>query len=847
MANFDTSQNMNLSSIVNDTRNNSSFVSQGRPGIFLLPFQPNIRDKLMSCHESSQLEDIEHDQETNKKLFVDNYKNFLQKEISKCKGSTYITVNDESRQEVGVNINFQGKTNESVLILEEQHKVIKKIQEEVFGDYTYEGAEDELAKCITHEIEECSSNEQKNVYLRAVNSKKIVDVLSYIFSEPREDDKFKDLLKRNNIFTGVADGIYTHARVLYKRGIKEQARARKLTKESSTITKGLIESITQNFDHNQFRYERNMKTRRKRADLEKRQKTRETFTESDVEETLTDEETITDRVQGETHTQIRKYDPFKEKSRKEKKSKSRIKKVEINIEKIKQDFLTAEELQYRYITRSIQDDFKHERAMVIKNSIIKDDIKRTKNEIKQKQINFNRRVELRIIKAKNRNVIMSFFGIVLFYRTMEQYGNICETYRSIIRKKNHYKNSIRKIQQFYRKRKNKDYKPIDTKKTMREILTKRAFANFFNNSSLKSFYNRIVITMWMKISQVKKIQRFFREKLELNFFEKSILAMKVNKMFIKNFRKSSKFEIDRNNHINNANESDESEPSNTETSKKDYGLKTIKQISHYLEKVLNFYNIDNTMGTEETVETMFNLHNTKIKQLSKFQSRLISQLKEQFPNLNFLEKGTAFWKDVWNIIIKEEMPFSGGAYNLDDKYDLKLDPIHIESKQFTDMLHENEAIAKAKVIETFYSQKIHKYLKSVKDWLDKLVSFSEINKERIDIMRTREMMNIGSKKLNNLFKIENENAIMHQNKKRPCHGAIDLCSNYSDNRDFLPFGNKLLRFAEKLDDHPVKPVYHLDYGQKEFDSQVDTYFKIIKHDVVKMRNIIRKQERKIEN
>ena len=41
------------------------------------------------------------------------------------------------------------------------------------------------------------------------------------------------------------------------------------------------------------------------------------------------------------------------------------------------------------------------------------------------------------------------------------------------------------------------------------------------------------------------------------------------------------------------------------------------------------------------------------------------------------------------------------------------------------MLHENEAIAKAKVIESFYSHKIHKYLKSVKKFLDKLVSFAE--------------------------------------------------------------------------------------------------------------------------
>ena len=73
--------------------------------------------------------------------------------------------------------------------------------------------------------------------------------------------------------------------------------------------------------------------------------------------------------------------------------------------------------------------------------------------------------------------------------------------------------------------------------------------------------------------------------------------------------------------------------------------------------------------------------------------------------------------------------------------------------------------------------------------------------------------------------------------------------NLTETMDSISEHLKILRFAEKLDDRPVKPVYQLDYGQKEFDNQLEFYFKKIKQDVLKMKKTqknLQKKSRKLK-
>ena len=83
---------------------------------------------------------------------------------------------------------------------------------------------------------------------------------------------------------------------------------------------------------------------------------------------------------------------------------------------------------------------------------------------------------------------------------------------------------------------------------------------------------------------------------------------------------------------------------------------------------------------------------------------------------------------------------------LDDKWDLKLDPVNLSNKWFMETMKHSEVKAKFQILESEYNSRRGNYMKSVREFMRELVCFSEDRREDIDLLRTQEMLMVGPRR-----------------------------------------------------------------------------------------------------
>ena len=93
------------------------------------------------------------------------------------------------------------------------------------------------------------------------------------------------------------------------------------------------------------------------------------------------------------------------------------------------------------------------------------------------------------------------------------------------------------------------------------------------------------------------------------------------------------------------------------------------------------------------------------------------------------------------------------------------------------------------------------------------------------------MLKMGSKKLKELYKKEQDKASTDQKLGYHC-----------EERDYLPFKNKILRFAEMLDGQPRKPLAIWDISNKTFEQEMEVFYKNVKTANQKIKSIIKQQK-----
>lgn len=112
-----------------------------------------------------------------------------------------------------------------------------------------------------------------------------------------------------------------------------------------------------------------------------------------------------------------------------------------------------------------------------------------------------------------------------------------------------------------------------------------------------------------------------------------------------------------------------------------------------------------------------------------------------------------------------------------------------------------------------------KYLEGLRRYYKRLRGFAQKNMDDINVIRAKFMLLVGPDKLRMLHAYE-ENLLREVRK----NGGRE------DDRDYLPFGNKILFFAEKLKHAPKKPIFKAKIDAARFADLFVEYFKTLKID-----------------
>lgn len=112
---------------------------------------------------------------------------------------------------------------------------------------------------------------------------------------------------------------------------------------------------------------------------------------------------------------------------------------------------------------------------------------------------------------------------------------------------------------------------------------------------------------------------------------------------------------------------------------------------------------------------------------------------------------------------------------------------------------------KYKILDDIFNSICKEYSIGIKKYLTNLQIYADKHKDDIDKLRTREMLEVGPARLREIYVTEKLKIKMNlKNSNQPAE------------RDYQPFHNKILQFAEKLEDLPAKPTFHPEYPQKYF-------------------------------
>lgn len=150
------------------------------------------------------------------------------------------------------------------------------------------------------------------------------------------------------------------------------------------------------------------------------------------------------------------------------------------------------------------------------------------------------------------------------------------------------------------------------------------------------------------------------------------------------------------------------------------------------------------------------------------------------------------------------------------KADKLFDSLDKEKQEL--LLMEIEAKFKYNFMKKLYERNRKVFAMKLRNYFDSLKLFAQSHKNEINVKRTKFMLLIGRCNLEKIFERE-EKTLKEQNK-----------TNFEcvKERDYLPFANKMLYFAEKLENAPKKPQFITKIDSHKFVDLFHDYAKELK-------------------
>ena len=815
----------------------SSRIFTKKNGLYQLPLLPSIRDKFIAMNDAcsnnnskiSNKNKILDDTQKTEQLCVKNYREFLGKEIKKNKAQQYVELDKEENSHAGLNFEFLqfNKDNNSFNEAYIKETFTNKIQQEVFGEFEVPVV-DENKLDVKRSIESCQKSDLRKIFMRAIKNSKETDVFGYIFTGIEAlPDK---VVSKEKIFTGVLDKICKTTNDLYKKGVKFNRKGVTLTNNVQEISDHLLLSLKKAVDINYRKKNIDYFTNQRKNELNycNRMKTgqkKNLVSMKDQHGTIPENSENTDKK------------PLVKNA------------LALSLLKLqKKVCLTKEEKILKAVEKGALLSAKTMQYTANKDKINKGYLQDMKSIQADKCKKYEKRIQLTQKRRFWTKVTKGFLSLFLQVRTCRELKRIVIFHKS---KKNRMllvDKRIIRIQRYIKER----FKPKDTTKigcstNLKSTVLRLGIKDFTRTILQNRFFDKIKFRVVLIRHAVTKIQRFALKKLNNVYFEKTILAIQLNKIFMRCFGKSpvqKALEIHEkslrgfsNNKDYNSLYTNKVAVNETENIKASENSFVLSDIFKIIDKIL----VENYSANEVPIEnleliSMFKVFDLKTKFVEELQKKVVWIIKHDNHTQKLVSNAKIFWKEIFKIITKDFLPFIDERYNLEKKFllDIGLMP----DNYFIEVMKNFEIKAKFKFIESVYKYKMVTYLKDVKEYIIDLTEFSEKNIDGVDKLRSFEMLKVGSKRLREIFAQEKMNVKIS--------GFLNNQRTMRE-RDYQPFQNKILKFAEKLENAPVKPNYNLFQNPKQFEKCLQDYTTTLKKQAVVAKTLVKQHnENKLE-
>lgn len=596
-----------MSSILSDRHNESTFEKKSKiinSGILQLPFQPRFKKKFASDQSlmtdlNNDISDIIHD-------YINSYRHYIQTEIDKNKSNSYVSLLPENEMsQFGVLFNLTGKTNDSIIINEKLNELTTLIREKVFGELNQIDEIEEF-ESLRHEIEQSAVKDLSQIYLNSVRNGKESEIIQYIMSKSSHKDEVRKKIKAP--FTGISDNLYKQNRHIFGIAVEKQKKARENHIKSTSIVNFILEDIKKTY----------------------RQKQTAQFS----------------RIQRE-HTQVLPS-------------------------AVKTEYLSSDQrlIKIKQMNRCTNE--KITEALKIKDKNILEKVRNHIDEIEDKNRRYTERVEFRKKMKSCKNVTIMFMKFILINRACYQIKRLIYITKARFHDQKDRLDSVIYIQRWYRKKTvngsyQRDHTSPDKKKFVHHVqlkntLYKKNIRNIMLFFQLKEAKPLILFPCIMRVSFIRKIQRFVRKKQDVKYFERCILAFKMNKIINKNCQKDRPKEFKELSVVKDEKDKDKDKDKemnlllpNMLEAKYIY----MPDIMKNMEKIQHDYNLHNTIiENKKEGSSIFNVFLVKYKKVCDLTVEFKKLVGQEDLDVKNLPKTFMFWKDVYINLYRECLPFT---------------------------------------------------------------------------------------------------------------------------------------------------------------------------------------------
>lgn len=684
----------NFDNIDKNTLTTKTYYKRKEDALNDQPFQPSTRKKIITEFSECNQVDLNEDENMegglgaidNMELQI-NYHNYLKNEMNHSKADTHVRVQNYDLGAFSLRMNQNPLSNEKLEYFHDYNILTSDIRKEVFGEFNDTQKTKEEYECLRQQIELDKETDQKDIYMEAIRNGKETEQMSYQWSKGRFDDgnqgdDFRKFLK------GTGSSMFADQEI-YAKAKKEQTLAKGLSERACRLSKQLFIDIVAT-----------------RCRLEKKWRVYNANSKQKFQQTT--------GLFFET-------------------KQDQIKKIKKNM--IKTNKSLASVMIKKKDVHNIQQ------------------IKR-KTEYEDKTEVYNKRMALRELKKRMNVELLGMFSTLLMIKYLGFFQNfIIKTMRGYHSSKYFLDIQANVIQKFIRK---KLYRQIQEAKnnkltdaplmlvSIQELKNARSIKNMILMKPILSIFNRMKVPMAFYLQQGKTLQRFFRKKLEVIYFERCVLAFHFIKKMKLKFWKDKKGESQTNlENYDNPNQN-KFEP-----------LYAFKRILDHLSIE------DNLLTKEDSILTTFSLKYEKVRIAM---TKICENCDGQVGLLGIEKKPSIFWRGYFKTMCKNNLPFSQERelYSLPKKFykvhDLKEYGLSEET-----VVVKSELESKMGLIKLYHENMIQVFNENFREFIRELRIFADKNMNAINECRAREMLRIGPKRLKAEF-VKQKMALIH--KKR---------------------------------------------------------------------------------